>query len=170
MCDNPQRNIGALKNCRYDYATRPHSLSRPTDRRSANLLGIADQGQPLDDRQDFLSGRAGGRPRRAGPGLAGKAAPIFPFISQNYGLWQSAYLLSLLVVFLLWAFAMRHKFGLLENSKKGLQTQRRIDAHNARVEERRQANRERREVVRKEREENSIYFKASSGGSKKFDY
>ncbi|MRX08594.1 hypothetical protein GJ697_12160 [Pseudoduganella sp. FT25W] len=105
-----------------------------------------------------------------GQGWLEKAAPIFPFISQNYGLWQSAYLLSLLVVFLLWAFAMRHKFGLLENSKKGLQTQRRIDAHNARVEERRQANRERREVVRKEREENSIYFKASSGGSKKFDY
>jgi hypothetical protein len=105
-----------------------------------------------------------------GQGWLEKAAPIFPFISQNYGLWQSAYLLSLLVVFLLWAFAMRQKFGLLENSKKGLQTQRRIDAHNARVEERRQANRERREVVRKEREENSIYFKASTGASKKFDY
>jgi heme exporter protein D len=108
-----------------------------------------------------------------GQGWLEKAAPIFPFISQNYGLWQSAYLLSLIVVFLLWAAAMRQKFGLLHNSKQGQKTQRRIDEQNARIEERRRANRERREAVRKERAEHSIYFKATgknSGASKKFDY
>jgi C4-dicarboxylate-specific signal transduction histidine kinase len=107
-----------------------------------------------------------------GQGWLEQAAPIFPFISQNYGLWQSAYLLSLVLVFLLWAFAMRQKFGLLHNSKQGLKTQRRIDEQNARIEERRRANRERREAVRKEREEHTIYFKASGGAtaSKKFDY
>ncbi|MYM33847.1 hypothetical protein GTP38_05770 [Duganella sp. FT94W] len=104
-----------------------------------------------------------------GQGWLEQAAPIFPFISQNYGIWQSAYLLSLVVVFLLWAFAMRQKIGLLDNSKRGLNTQRRIDQHNARVEERRRANSARREEVRQDREEHTIYFKAS-GRSKKFDY
>ena len=109
-----------------------------------------------------------------GQGWLEQAAPIFPFISQNYGLWQSAYLLSLILVFLLWAFAMRQKFGLLHNSKQGLKTQRRIDEHNARIEERRRANRERHEAVRKERAEHTIYFKATgkntNTASKKFDY
>jgi heme exporter protein D len=107
-----------------------------------------------------------------GQGWLEKAAPIFPFISQNYGIWQSAYLLSLILVFLLWAFAIRQKMGLLHNSKQGLKTQQRIDEHNARVEERRRANRERREQVHREREEHTIYFKASGGAkpSKKFDY
>lgn len=104
-----------------------------------------------------------------GQGWLEQAAPIFPFISQNYGLWQTAYVLSLVVIFLLWAAAMRQKLGLLQNSKQGLAMQQRIDAQNARIEERRQANRERREAVRKEREEHTIYFKAS-GASKKFDY
>jgi H+/Cl- antiporter ClcA len=98
-----------------------------------------------------------------------KAAPLFPFISQNYGMWQAAYLLSLVLIFLLWAAAMLQKIGLLQNSKQGMKTQQRIDEQNARIEERRQANRERREQVRQEREEHTIYFKAS-GRSKKFDY
>jgi C4-dicarboxylate-specific signal transduction histidine kinase len=107
-----------------------------------------------------------------GQGWLEKAAPIFPFISQNYGLWQTAYLLALVLVFLLWAFAMRQKMGLLENSRQGLKTQLRIDEQNARIEERRRANRERREQVRQEREEHTIYFKATGGTnrSKKFDY
>ncbi|NYE62027.1 heme exporter protein D [Duganella sp. 1224] len=105
-----------------------------------------------------------------GQGWLEHAAPIFPFISQNYGLWQAGYLLSLVLVFLLWAAAMLQKVGLLQNSKQGLKTQQRIDEQNARIEERRRANRERREAVRKEREEHSIYFKASGGTSKKFDY
>ncbi|SDG23215.1 MULTISPECIES: hypothetical protein [unclassified Duganella] len=104
-----------------------------------------------------------------GQGWLEKAAPIFPFISQNYGIWQSAYLLSLILVFLLWAAAMRQKAGLLQNSKQGLKTQQRIDEQNARIEERRRANRERREQVRQEREEHTIYFKAT-GRSKKFEY
>jgi hypothetical protein len=104
-----------------------------------------------------------------GQGWLERAAPLFPFISQNYGMWQAVYLLSLVLGFLLWAAAMLQKLGLLQNSKQGLKTQQRIDAQNARIEERRHANRERREAVRKEREEHTIYHKAS-GKSKKFDY
>lgn len=98
-----------------------------------------------------------------------QAAPIFPIISQNYGLWQAAYLLSLILIFVLWAAAMLQKVGLLQNSKQGLRTQHRIDEQNARIEERRRTNRERREQVRQEREEHTIYFKAT-GRSKKFEY
>lgn len=105
-----------------------------------------------------------------GQGWLETAAPILPFISQNYGIWQTAYLLSLLLVFLLWAFAMRQKMALLDNSKQGLKTQRRIDAHNARIEEQRRENRERREQVHREREEHTIYFKATGSRSKKFEY
>ncbi|MYM29934.1 hypothetical protein SAMN05192549_106299 [Duganella sacchari] len=104
-----------------------------------------------------------------GQGWLEDASPIFPFISQNYGLWQAGYLLLLLMIFLLWAAALLQKFGLLQNSKQGMKTQQRIDEHNARIEERRRANNERREAVRKERDEHTIFTKASSRG-KRFEY
>jgi hypothetical protein len=56
-----------------------------------------------------------------GQGWLEDAAPLFPFISQNYGVWQAGYLLSLIVIFLLWAAAMLQKIGLLQNSKPGTQ-------------------------------------------------
>lgn len=96
-------------------------------------------------------------------------APLLPIISQNYGLWQTVYAAALLVIFLLWAAALRQKLGLLQNSKQGLATQYRIDEQNARREERMRANRERREAVRVEREEHTIFHKAG-GRSTKFDY
>ncbi|MRW92479.1 hypothetical protein GJ699_20990 [Duganella sp. FT80W] len=105
-----------------------------------------------------------------GQGWLEHAAPLLPIISQNYGIWQTAYVLSLILIFLVWAAAMRQKMGLLENSKQGLAMQNRIDEHNARIEERRRATRERREELAKEREERSIYHKASGGRSNKFDY
>lgn len=100
------------------------------------------------------------------------AAPLFPFISQNYGLWQAVYLLSLVVLFLLWCAALMQKFGLLANSKQGLAMQIRIDEQNARREERLQVERARREALRREREERSIYHKASTAPARstKFDY
>ncbi|MHA4868054.1 hypothetical protein ACXZ1M_10150 [Duganella sp. PWIR1] len=104
-----------------------------------------------------------------GQGWLEQGAPLLPIISQNYGLWQTAYVAALLLIFLLWAAALRQKFGLLHNSKQGLATQRRIDEQNARREERMQANRERREAVRQERAEHTIYAKAS-GRSSKFEY
>jgi hypothetical protein len=104
-----------------------------------------------------------------GQGWLEQGAPLLPIISQNYGLWQTAYVAALLLIFLLWAAALRQKFGLLHNSKQGLATQLRIDEQNARREERMQANRERREAVRQERAEHTIYAKAS-GRSSKFDY
>lgn len=104
-----------------------------------------------------------------GQGWLEDAAPLLPFISQNYGIWQTAYVLSLVLIFLLWTAALRQKFGLLHNSKQGLAMQHRIDDQNARIEERAQAHRERREQLREERAEHTIYHKAG-GRSNKFDY
>ncbi|MYM69978.1 hypothetical protein GTP45_24460 [Pseudoduganella sp. FT55W] len=104
-----------------------------------------------------------------GQGWLEHAAPLFPFISQNYGIWQTVYLLALILIFLLWTAALRQKFGLLHNSKQGLAMQHRIDEQNARREERAQATRERREQLRQERAEHTIYHKAG-GRSTKFDY
>lgn len=97
-----------------------------------------------------------------------QAAPIFPIISQNYGLWQGGYLLSLILIFVLWAAAMLQKIGFLQDSKQGLRTQHRIDEQNARREARAQAARERREQARRDREENSIFYKTAAR-SKRFD-
>ena len=108
-----------------------------------------------------------------GEGWLAKAAPLFPFISQNYGLWQACYLLALLLIFVLWSAAMLQKMNLLQNSKQGLRMQMRIDEQNARREERARVNREREERLRKEREDMTItptFFKNSANRSKKFDY
>ncbi|NGZ86747.1 hypothetical protein [Duganella aceris] len=108
-----------------------------------------------------------------GQGWLERAAPLFPFISQNYGLWQAGYLLSLVVIFLLWSAAMLQKMGLLQNSKLGRDKQLRIDEQNERRQERKQAERARREQERKAREAVTItpsYFKANNTRSNKFDY
>jgi len=104
-----------------------------------------------------------------GQGWLEEAAPLFPFISQNYGAWQAGYLLSLVLIFVLWAAAMLQKIGLLQNSKQGRSMQQRIDEQNERRAERERAARERREQERKEREVAPSFFK-SSAKSNKFDY
>lgn len=99
------------------------------------------------------------------------AAPLFPFISQNYGIWQAGYLLSLVVIFLLWAAAMLQKMGLLQNSKQGRAQQLRIDDQNERRLNRQEATRARRAQLLAERDTiaKPAYFKVSAK-SKKFDY
>lgn len=99
------------------------------------------------------------------------AAPLFPFISQNYGIWQAGYLLSLVVIFLLWAAAMLQKMGLLQNSKQGRDKQMRIDDQNERRLERLAEIRARREqeIAARDTIAKPAYFKASTR-SKKFDY
>lgn len=104
-----------------------------------------------------------------GQGWLEDGAPLLPIISQNYGLWQTIYVLALLLIFLLWAAAMRQKISLLHNSKQGLAMQYRIDEQNARREERARATRERREQLREERAKHTIYHKAGGRGNK-FDY
>ena len=59
--------------------------------------------------------------------ITSMGAPLLPIISQNYGIWQTVYIASLVVLFLLWTMAMRQRLGLLENSKQGLRLQLRID-------------------------------------------
>lgn len=103
-----------------------------------------------------------------GQGWLEHAAPLFPFISQNYGIWQAVYLLSLLIIFFIWAAAMRQKMGLLENSKKGFQVQLRIDEHNERRAQRAREARERRQKLEEDRD--PVSFFKSAARSKKFDY
>ena len=103
-----------------------------------------------------------------GQGWLEQAAPLFPFISQNYGIWQAAYLLSLLIIFFIWAAAMRQKMGLLENSKRGFQVQQRIAEHNERRAQQAQEARERRKKLEEERD--PVSFFKSAARSKKFDY
>jgi heme exporter protein D len=108
------------------------------------------------------------------------AAPMFPFISQNYGVWQACYLMGLLLVFVLWAAAMLQKISLLQNSQHGRKTQQRIEEQNARVLAKMQAAKERREQERKERESTASLIKNSPRNvlhnaptpkrSNKFDY
>lgn len=103
-----------------------------------------------------------------GQGWLEHAAPLFPFISQNYGIWQAVYLLSLLIIFFIWAAAMRQKMGLLENSKQGFQVQLRIDEQNERRAQRAREARERRQKLEKDRD--PVLFFKSATRSKKFDY
>ncbi|MEV4783377.1 hypothetical protein [Burkholderia sp. LMU1-1-1.1] len=103
-----------------------------------------------------------------GQGWLEDAAPLFPFISQNYGIWQSAYLLSLVIIFLIWAAAMRQKMGLLANSKKGFQVQLRIAEYNERRAQQAREARERRQKLEEDRD--PVLFFKSATRSKKFDY
>jgi hypothetical protein len=103
-----------------------------------------------------------------GEGWLQDAAPLFPIISQNYGIWQTGYLLALLIIFFIWAFAMRQRLGLLANSKHGFQVQLRIAEYNARRAEQARVAKERRDKLKEERDP-LLFFKRATR-SKKFDY
>ena len=103
-----------------------------------------------------------------GQGWLEHAAPLFPFISQNYGIWQAVYLLSLLIIFFIWAAAMRQKMGLLENSKKGFKVQLRIAEYNERRAQQAREVRERRQKLEQDRDPVRFFKRATR--SKKFDY
>lgn len=106
-----------------------------------------------------------------GQGWLEDASPLFPFISQNYGMWQAGYLLALIVIFLLWAAAMLQKIGLLQNSKQGKKMQARIDEQNERRAAKEQAAKERREQEALDHDSVASFFKLKAGArSKKFDY
>lgn len=104
-----------------------------------------------------------------GQGWLEDASPLFPIISQNYGIWHAGYLLALLVVFLIWAAAMLQKFSLLRNSKQGRAMQQRIDEHNERIAQKKLEAKLRREQAQQEREAAPSFFKTSPR-STKFDY
>lgn len=107
-----------------------------------------------------------------GQGWLEHAAPLLPIISQNYSVWQLSYLLALILIFVIWALAMRQKMALLENSKRGMHTQQRIAQHNARRQQaaaearQRRAEREKAQALAQE-----LALAAKRGTkSKKFDY
>ena len=103
-----------------------------------------------------------------GQGWLERAAPLFPIISQNYGVWQLCYLLALILIFMIWALAMRQKMALLENSKRGMHTQQRIAQHNAR---RKQVAAEARQRRAEQEKARALELAAKQGAkSKKFDY
>jgi len=55
------------------------------------------------------------------------ARPIFPFIEQNFGLWQGAYLLTELVISVVWIAAMVQKTNRFQESLQQLRRQKIID-------------------------------------------
>jgi H+/Cl- antiporter ClcA len=103
-----------------------------------------------------------------GQGWLEQAAPLFPIISQNFGIWQLSYLLALIIIFLIWALAMRQKMGLLENSRKGMATQQRIAQHTARRKQATAEARQRRAEAEKIREREAAAKRGDR--SKKFEY
>ena len=103
-----------------------------------------------------------------GQGWLEDAAPLFPVISQNYGIWQSGYLLALLIIFIVWAAAMRQKMGLLQNSKHGFEVQMRIAEYNERIAQKAREARERR--LKMEADRDPMLFFKNAARSKKFDY
>jgi len=87
-----------------------------------------------------------------GQGWLEDARPIFPFIQQNYGVWQAGYLLALALVFVLWAAAMQQKITILHNSKVARAAQQRIVDFNARQAQRRLEAQQRREQALREKQ------------------
>lgn len=109
-----------------------------------------------------------------GQGWLEHAAPLLPIISQNYSVWQLCYLLGLILIFVIWALAMRQKMALLENSKRGMHTQQRIAQHNARrqqaAEDIRKRRAEREKSLALELELALAAKRGSKSKSNKFDY
>ena len=106
-----------------------------------------------------------------GQGWLESAAPLFPIISQNYGVWQAAYLAALLAIFLLWAAAMLQKVHLLQHSKQGRDKQSRIEEYNARLAQKKEEARLRREErLREQAQERIAPPVATTARSNKFDY
>jgi len=106
-----------------------------------------------------------------GQGWLESAAPLFPIISQNYGVWQVAYLAALLAIFLLWAAAMLQKVNLLQHSKQGRDKQLRIEEYNQRLAQKKEEARLRREErLREQAQERIAPPLAGTARSNKFDY
>ena len=55
------------------------------------------------------------------------ARPIFPFIDQNFGLWQTAYVIAELVMGLVWAAAVLQKVNLFQEALRRQRTQQTLD-------------------------------------------
>lgn len=103
-----------------------------------------------------------------GQGWLERAAPLLPIISQNYGVWQLSYLLALILIFLIWALAMRQKMALLENSKHHMHTQQRIAQHTARRKQAAAEVRQRRAEQEQTRQREAAAKRGEA--SKKFEY
>ncbi|MFC0167158.1 hypothetical protein ACFFKC_03620 [Pseudoduganella danionis] len=105
-----------------------------------------------------------------GQGWLEDAQPIFPFIQQNFSLWQIIYLLALVLVFVLWAAAMQQKITILHNSKVGRAAQQRVVDFNARQAQRKQEALQRREQALREKQAEAANKAPQGGRSNKFDF
>lgn len=97
-----------------------------------------------------------------------RARPIFPLIDQNYVLWQTAYMLVLMVMGLIWAAALLQKINLRQDY------QRHIRMHRQR-EEQKAARAARIQAVREERQQKAQAAyepppRPKQERSSKFDY
>lgn len=59
------------------------------------------------------------------------ARPLFTMIDQNFALWQTAYVLVLLVMGLLWAAALLQKINLRQDTKRHIRTHLQREAQKA---------------------------------------
>lgn len=106
-----------------------------------------------------------------GQGWLEDARPIFPFIQQNYALWQTVYLLALVLAFVLWAAAMQQKITILHNSKVGRAAQQRVVDFNARQAQRKlEALQRREQALRDQQAQTQAASKPQEGRSNKFDF
>jgi hypothetical protein len=90
------------------------------------------------------------------------ARPIFPFIEQNFGLWQSAYVVTELLMSLVWVAALLQKTNRFQESLKQLQMQKTID-------EKKEV-RAQQAVVRRAAQAEVKKFVPKTARSTKFDY
>ncbi len=90
------------------------------------------------------------------------ARPIFPFIEQNFGLWQSAYVVTELVMSLVWVAAILQKTNRFQESLRQLGMQKMID-------EKKEA-RAQQAVARRAAQAEVKKFVPKTARSSKFDY
>ncbi|MES2262976.1 MAG: hypothetical protein V4724_31005 [Pseudomonadota bacterium] len=94
-----------------------------------------------------------------------QARPIFPLIDQNFALWQSGYVLILLVIGVVWTAAVLQKISYFQDCLQRIKLQRQLDERNeARA---RRAEEEKRE----QQQAMAAAMPLRHGGrSRKFDY
>jgi hypothetical protein len=91
------------------------------------------------------------------------ARPIFPFIEQNFGLWQSAYVVIELVIGLVWAAAVLQKINLFQEAMRRLRMQ-------AQLEEKKEERAQKMLAVKRAEAAQAKKNVSKTARSAKFDY
>jgi len=100
-------------------------MSTPSEQQGKLALQTSTYGRAIAKTVGL--GLAAGAAALYGQHSLSAARPIFPFIEQNFGLWQGAYLLTELVISVVWIAAMLQKTSRFQESLEQLRMQKRID-------------------------------------------